>query len=214
MPALPYLLGSLALLCLPSAWWLRGRFRRSTVSQILDRAALRIGTLHPLCFIDLPRAWAGVWLLEKAISIALPEGGRGHLYIVGLVAAATTLGLALQMLFHELEEIEVHPPGFYLIGLLLGSLEPAVAVPALFLGIATSVAIRNLMSGFIITGVSVAVLGVLFGMSKYALAGQALYFATILAPVIGSNRHYAVPISNALFQQILKKPDRFSSRLR
>lgn len=214
MSALTNLSASLVLLCLPSAWWLRGRFRRATVSQILDRAALRLGTLHPLCLLDLPRAWAGVWLLEKAIALALPDGGRGHILIVGLVAVATSLGLILQLLFHRLEEIEVHPPGFYLTGLLLGSLEPAVAVPALFLGIATSVAVRNLMSGLIVTGLSVAVLGVLFGMSKYDLATQALYFAAILAPVIGSNRHYAIPISNALYLNTLKKPDRFSSRLR
>ncbi len=214
MSPLTYLLPALALLLAPSAWWLRGRFRRATLPQVLDRAAFRLGTLHPASLVDLPRAWLGVWMLEKAIALALPDGGRGHIIVIALFAAATGLGLALQLLFHRLEDIEIHPPGFYLAGLMLGSLEPGVALPALMLGVASSVAVRNLTAGFIVTGITVAVAGVLFEVSKYTIASQGLIFAILLSPVIGSNRHYALAISQKLYHQTLKKTDRFSSRLR
>lgn len=201
----------LVLLCWPTAWLCRGRVRFLPVDSFLEDRSLIASWFGTVAWWNLIRAWFGVWLLREAEMAIIGPGARHH-FVVGYNGLVMALGLAMQMLFYRTRESEVPFPASYVFGVLLAVLPPGVAFPAIVLGVATCAAMRSLSFGWASAGLVVCALSLLFAVSKVELAKVGLLFAVPLVGILGSNRHFVLPVGQR--HALSASRDMAASRLR
>ncbi len=188
-----FLLAGVLLLCWPTAWICRNRVRFLPIENLIERPALVSSWLSHVVWWNLIRAWFGVWLLRAAEVDLLGNAAR-HQLIIGYNGVVQLVGLVLQMFFYRTRDNEVPLPVSYGFGVLLAILPPSIALPAVVLGVATSIACRSFSIGWAASGLLVGVLGFLLALSKYQLLKAGLLFAAPLLAVIGTNRQFVVPV--------------------
>lgn len=203
---------ALVLLCWPNAWLCGKRTRLLPIDTLLERPAL-IGTwLSSVAWWNLVRAWLGVWLLRHAETDFFGIAAR-HSVIVSYNGLVQALGLTLQIAFFRTRDDEVPVPVSYAFGILLAVLPPQISLPAIILGVTTAAAARSLVIGWVSAGLLVGALGFILALSKFQLAKMGLFFAVPLVWILGSNRHFVLPvISRGLTSTVGETA--FASRLR
>ena len=132
--------------------------------------------------------------------------------MIGYNGIVLALGLAMQMLFYRTRESQVPFPASYVFGVLLVILPLQVAIPAIILGVATCGAMRSLSFGWASAGLVVCALSLLLAVSKLELAKVGLLFAVPLVGILGSNRHFVLPVGQR--STIPASRDALESRLR
>jgi hypothetical protein len=206
------LLAGLIFLCVPCAWLCGKGVRLISLENLMEKPRL-IGTwLGSVVWWNLGRAWLGVMLLRYAEAEFLGDASR-HSLIISYNGVVHLAGLALQMVFYRRRDTEIPVPVSYAMGILLAVMPPSVSIPAIALGVATAAAARSFAIGWTVAGLVVAGLGVFLAVSKYQLAKAGLYFSLPLLAVLGSNRHFVLPMIPRPSSSAANS-DAFSSRLR
>lgn len=210
MQHLFFFLAGIVLLCWPTAWVCRNRVRLLPIDNFLEDRSLVTSWFCTVVWWNLIRAWFGVWLLREAEADFMGHAAR-HNLVIGYNGVVQIAGLAMQMFFYRTRDNEVPFPASYVFGILLAVLPPGVALPAIALGIATSIAGRSLSIGWATAGFLAGGLGILLAVSKMQLAKAGLLFVVPLIGVLGSNRQFVIPVA----QQALRPSSRaMASRLR
>jgi hypothetical protein len=163
------------------------------IDALLEDRAFIVSWFCTVVWWNLIRAWFGVWLLREAEMGLIGPAARHH-FVIGYNGIVLALGLAMQMLFYRTRDSEVPFPASYVFGVLLAILPPGVAVPAIALGVASCVAMRSLSLGWMSAGLVVCALSLLLAVSKLELMKVGLLFAVPLIGILGSNRHFVLPV--------------------
>jgi hypothetical protein len=206
-----YFMAGLVLLCWPTAWICRGRVRLLPVDALLDDRSLIASWFCTVAWWNLLRGWFGVWLLREA-EVGIVGAAARHHFVIGYNGVVLALGLAMQMLFYRTRESQVPFPASYVFGVLLAILPLQVAIPAIILGVATCGAMRSLSFGWASAGLVVCALSLLLAVSKLELAKVGLLFAVPLIGILGSNRHFVLPVGQR--STVPSSRDALESRLR
>ncbi len=140
------------------------RLRKVVVISPISRRTRRKRWRFPLVWVDLLRGYATVWLLTEAIQDA-PESTRIE-HSVGLLITAVLLLAALWMQTEyrtktHAKDQTVSPTGF-LIGMMVALLPPMVAIAALMIGVAATIAAGTFAFGYGLASVVTLATGILF----------------------------------------------------
>lgn len=179
-----YIIG-VFLLVIPAGLLSRRRLKVISLPELADRTRNRLGWLHWVNFIDLARAWGGLELVRHAFVMIDPAAASAMLPLV-TIAIAALAGLGLQQVFHAADEDDLVAPVAYAIGLTFAFIPPQVAMLALPLGLAAALGLRSLGTGFVLSAIATAVLGLLLHLSPLvvATASMLLFSPALLAGVL------------------------------
>lgn len=208
-------LAGIALLCLPSAWFYPEGRRYLAVDQLLEKKLQKhaIWLMHPVCWLDGARAWSGAALISHALTV-LPSAMASRGETSGFLAALLLAGVFLQLWRQKTPDEERHAPADYVAGMLLGLLPLGVVLPALALGAASAVAARSLAWGLALTGLGVALMGVLLKTPSHLLLGTGTALAILLLLAANTNRRFVLSVPRQLTERLLRRDARYISRLR
>jgi hypothetical protein len=173
---------------MPAGLLSRRQLRVISLPELTDRSRHRFGWIHWVNFMDLIRAWAGLQLVRHAFAIIDPAAA-GSLLALAMTAIAALAGLGLQQVFHSADDDDLVAPVAYAIGLTLAFLPPLVALLALPIGLVAALGMRSLGSGFVLTAVATAAIGVLLRLPTLVVATASfLLFAPPLMAAIFHRR--------------------------
>ncbi len=185
----PWILAALCLLLFP-------------VGLLLPRAPSLAGYEHGsrpggwclvVLLLDPLRAGAGAWCLLQGMGPLVERIGLGHTGEAILLGGVFAVGVVAQTL-GRFDEDYVFSPFGYVAGVLLFFTGPAVAVPALVLGLGSTVAMRAWSVFFFAAGMTCLILGPMThpgGWQTPLAVGLACMLPPLVAVMAG--RHMGFP---------------------
>lgn len=185
----PWLITAVCLLCFPFGLLLR----RDTPMAALDRAEWPKGLNLLVLMFDPLRAGAGAWALLQEMPPLVAHLDVGVYGQAAIIGPAFAVGVVLQTIGRMNDDFVFSPFG-YVAGVLVFLCGPAVAVPALVLGLGSAVAVRAWTPFFCATAAVVAILGSVLYTDRW-LTWLCVGMATLLPPLLAVmlGRHMGFP---------------------
>jgi hypothetical protein len=150
----------------------------------------------PALWLDPMRAWAGAWLIRRAIEPFLADDNAATSLAYWIAVVVLALAVAAQTVARQRREGSLAPIGF-LAGLALALTPPAVASIAVVAAVAAVFAFRQFSAFFVVGAAMLLVLGLLLAAPVEWVVPVVILFAVPIAVALVSGRPLELPTRNS-----------------